>query len=94
MADQLPPPPSQENNVASQELALCRKLRWKGFYGARFPDAETLAMAFACADAAFSCLHTCQPWGPDDEQATPELCTPNRGCFQASPRFVRRRSSV
>jgi hypothetical protein len=30
----------------------------------------------------FSCLRTCQPWGPDDDLVAPELCQRDRSCFQ------------
>ena len=72
---------------------LCRRLRWKGFYGASFPDEAALSAAFAAADAAFSCLATCQPWGPDDARAAPEVCGPSRACFAPSPKEPPRRLS-
>ena len=31
----------------------------------------------------FSCLRTCQAWGPDDELASPEECVPERECYVA-----------
>ncbi len=70
----------------SAPLRLCRRLRWKGFYGAAFPDEAALAAAYAAADAAFSCLATCQAWGPDDQRAAPEACGPHRACFAPSPK--------
>ncbi|MFM2247656.1 MAG: hypothetical protein RL071_3730 [Pseudomonadota bacterium] len=71
----------------SATVHLCRKLRWKGFYGASWPSPEALAAAFREADAPFSCLWTCQPWGPDDGRAAPEACGPDRACFAPSPRL-------
>jgi hypothetical protein len=59
---------------------MCRFLRWKGRYGAeRYGDAALTASA-AINDVPFSCLSTCQPWGPDDRPATPEGCGPERAC--------------
>ena len=66
-------------------MILCRYLRWKAYYGGRWADAESLRAALAGTDAPFSCLKTCQPWGPDDDTATPERCTSERECFRPSP---------
>lgn len=68
---------------------LCRSLRWKGLLGIDRLDREQLAVQYAIADAQFSCLGTCQAWGPDDDLAAPELCQPGRSCFSPSPRLVR-----
>lgn len=65
---------------------LCRWIRWKGFYGASFRTEADLLDAFLRADAAFSCLSTAQPWGPDDQLCAPEGCTPARSCFERSPK--------
>ena len=65
---------------------LCRFLRWKGYYGASFPSEDALAEAFVSADAAFSCLQTTHPWGPDQNLCAPERCTPSRSCFVRSPK--------
>lgn len=67
-------------------MNLCRHLRWKGLYGRRFPDAAALELAFETADSPFSCLRTCQPWGPDDAVTAPERCQPARACFELSDR--------
>ena len=67
-------------------MRLCSHLRWKSLYGATFPDTEALNEALLRNDTPYSCLHTCQPWGPDDDAATPERCQPDRGCFQPSPK--------
>ena len=63
---------------------LCTWLRWKGFYGQRWASRDELAAAFARNDSAYSCLHTCQPWGPDDDLVVPERCGSERSCFQPS----------
>ena len=72
------------------EVHLCRRLRWKGFYGAPWRTPEELAGALRNADSPFSCLHTCEAWGPDDDLAAPERCTPERTCFERSPHQPRR----
>lgn len=67
-------------------MKLCRSLRWKGLIGQTFPDRATVLAAFAANDADFSCLKTCQAWGPDDDIAVPEFCQPGRRCFELSRR--------
>ncbi len=65
-------------------MHLCRYLRWKGYA----PDAAELAefeLTFARNQVPYSCLHTCQPWGPDDDLAAPERCDDSRPCYEASP---------
>jgi len=65
-------------------MRLCAKLRWKGWYGARFPTPESLEEAYRMADAPFTCLQSCQPWGDDEDPASPEHCQPDRACFEPS----------
>ena len=72
---------------------LCASLRWKGFYGRVFRDADDLGQALLGSDVAFSCLQTCQPWGPDDDGVAPGRCQPGRGCFELSRRDPSRRLS-
>jgi hypothetical protein len=60
---------------------MCRRLRWKGRYGNDLATDEALAASAAVNDVPFSCLGTCQPWGPDDQPATPEDCVAGRPCF-------------
>ena len=67
-------------------MTLCRYLRWKAYYGARWDTAADLAADLARNDVPFGCLHTCRPWGPDDDLAAPERCAPGRACFVPSPR--------
>jgi hypothetical protein len=63
----------------------CRMLRWKDLYARNAPDDVLLAQAVEKDDVQYSCLRTCQPWGPDDSPATPESCGPHRTCW-AAPR--------
>ena len=46
---------------------ICQHLRWKG----RSREATTGEQQFAFArnQVPYTCLRTCQPWGPDDEPA-------------------------
>ncbi len=67
-------------------MTLCRYLRWKTFYGARWDTLEELAADLSREDVPFTCLHTCRPWGPDGELTAPEGCAPGRGCFVPSDR--------
>jgi len=73
-------------------MRLCAHLRWKGLFGRHFASWDALAIEMALNDAAFSCLRTCQSWGPDDDVAAPECCQPDRHCFEPSdqePRTAR-----
>ena len=67
-------------------LRLCAHLRWRAFYGAGWATDSALQDALAKGDRPFSCLHTCRPWGPDDEATSPEHCQPGRRCFEPSER--------
>ena len=72
----------------SAPLRLCAHLRWRAFYQQqqRWPSVEALQEALLRGDRPFSCLHTCHPWGPDDDVTAPEACQPGRGCFELSER--------
>ena len=67
-------------------MTLCRSLRWKTWYGARWDTPEALAADLFRNDVPFSCLHTCRPWGRDGDAAVPERCVPGRACFSPSPK--------
>ena len=68
---------------------LCRWLRWKAIVGVDRLDGAQLGVLYGTADAQFSCLGTCEAWGPDADLAAPERCQPGRACFEPSPRLVR-----
>ncbi len=72
-------------------MDLCRHLRWKGYFGRRWRSEAELEAALALSDAPFSCLRTCQAWGPDDDLAAPEICDRERSCFEPSARAPRRK---
>jgi hypothetical protein len=65
-------------------VKLCRSLRWKTYYGARWDTREQMLTDLLRGDVPYSCLLTCQSWGPDDEVAAPEACQPDRPCFTQS----------
>jgi len=65
-------------------MLICRNLRWKGF-ARDAEDLDEFHHTFARNQVPYSCLRTCQPWGPDDELAAPECCNDSRPCFQQSP---------
>jgi hypothetical protein len=65
-------------------MKLCRFLRWKGVHDVR--TEQELIAAFARNEVPYSCLKTCQPWGPDEALAVPEDCDISRECFELSPR--------
>ncbi|MBA3546584.1 MAG: hypothetical protein H0T76_08885 [Nannocystis sp.] len=58
---------------------ICQLLRWKGFDREASPGEQRFA--FARNQVPYTCLRTCQPWGPDDEPAVPEGCDEARPCF-------------
>ena len=69
-------------------MTLCRFMRWKSYYTtATFTEAQ-LAELFAENEVPYSCLKTCEAWGPDDGLAAPERCGPERVCFVPSPKLV------
>jgi hypothetical protein len=70
-------------------MDLCRFLRWKGWYGARFRSQADLDQALLTSDSQFSCLKTCRSWGPDDQLVRPEGCGSSRACFERSPKTPR-----
>ncbi|MCA9716011.1 MAG: hypothetical protein KC468_15135 [Myxococcales bacterium] len=68
-----------------KSLEICRNLRWKS--ASRDSDEAAVIMAvFARNQVPYSCLRTCQAWGPDGDAATPELCDRDRDCY--APRRV------
>lgn len=73
-------------------MRLCAHLRWKTFYGTRWITREEMLADLLRGDVPYSCLQTCQSWGPDDDAAVPERCQPGRGCFTTSPREPKDRS--
>ena len=67
-------------------MRLCANLRWKTFYGARWDTREEMLADLLRGDVPYSCLMTCQPWGPDEDASAPERCQPGRSCFVPSKR--------
>ena len=63
-------------------MKLCRFLRWKGHHPEITED--EIRLAFMRNNVPFSCLQTCQAFGPDGDVAAPEACEPNRSCYRAS----------
>lgn len=68
-------------------MDLCRFLRWKGYYGARWRTQGELDAALSTNEVPYSCLQTAQAWGPDDGVACPEHCDRSRSCFKISPKM-------
>jgi len=73
-------------------MAVCKQLRWKGYYGKDWPDASAMMWSALTDGVPCNCLRTTRTWGPDDELCSPENCTPERSCFEASDRFPDTRS--
>lgn len=69
-------------------MTLCRFMRWKSYYTTpTFTEAQ-LGELFAENEVPYSCLKTCEAWGPDDALAAPERCGPTRSCFVPSLKLV------
>ncbi|MBL8972500.1 MAG: hypothetical protein JNK56_18070 [Myxococcales bacterium] len=62
---------------------ICEFLRWKGHHGEA--EAGERRFAFARNQVPYTCLKTCQPFGPDDGPAVPEGCDDSRVCFEGPP---------
>jgi hypothetical protein len=71
---------------------LCRHLRWKS-QSRDDPDPRWIFESLDRGQVPFSCLHTCQPWGPDDDVVAPECCTTERPCYEPDPRLTSPRIS-
>lgn len=65
-------------------MELCRYLRWKTF-SKDSGDPQQIWESLVRSQVPFSCLRTCQSWGPDDELASPECCNRGRACFDRDP---------
>lgn len=63
---------------------LCRHLRWKS-HARNEAGAALVAESMSRNQVQYGCRKTCQPWGPDDDLAAPECCTPERDCYLADP---------
>lgn len=61
--------------------AACRWLRWKGWREDRAAG-RTVDEVMAHDDVPCTCLHTCQPGGPDGRLASPDTCGVERACFE------------
>lgn len=67
----------------------CRHRTWKGRdRWEALPEAAREAALYA-STVPFSCLHTCQRWGPDEEIAAPERCGPDRRCGEGGDERAR-----
>lgn len=64
------------------KLKLCVNLRWKSASRESEDDEEILA-AFRRNAVPYTCLSTCQNFGPDGDVVAPEFCDPSRSCFRA-----------
>ena len=69
-------------------MELCRFLRWKSYYALEVVTPSALAEQVSRNEVPYSCLRTCQSWGPDDEVAAPEACGSDRPCFEPSKRLT------
>lgn len=65
-------------------MQICNFLRWKG-HTRDIAELGEVQLTFARNQVPYTCLQTCQPWGPDDELAAPECCNDSRPCYRPSP---------
>jgi hypothetical protein len=65
----------------------CKHLRWKSFAFGDDDGEDPVALleSLRKRQVPFSCLRTCQAWGPDDDLVSPEDCVPSRACFVPAP---------
>ena len=75
-------------------MTLCRYLRWKSFYGQDWQSEAHVAAVLEQNEVPYHCLLTCRPWGPDDEEVTPENCRTTRACFVLSQMVPQSNSTV
>ena len=75
-------------------MTLCDWMRSKSLGTRRFATQAELEAALTNVDSTFTCLRTCQPWGPDGQLCAPETCGEGRPCFEWSPRNPRRRATT
>jgi hypothetical protein len=48
-------------------------------------DPNAIWESLVRSQVPFSCLRTCQAWGPDDDLVAPERCQDGRECFELHP---------
>lgn len=65
-------------------MELCRHLRWKTF-SRDDGDPDVIQASLLRGQVPYSCLRTCQSWGPDEQVVAPELCRRRRGCYEVDP---------
>jgi hypothetical protein len=75
-------------------MELCKSLRWKGFHSRDWSSPEELIARLVQPEVPFSCLRTCQPWGPDDGPSAPGDCASHRSCFEPSDELPQRRAPL
>ncbi len=65
------------------QFDLCKHLRWKSHARDSGSPAAILE-SLRRQQVPFSCLYTCQAWGPDDDIVSPGSCSSARDCFEQS----------
>jgi hypothetical protein len=67
-------------------IDLCRHLRWKTF-SRDHDDPRAILASLQRNQVPFSCLRTCQAWGPDEDVVSPGACCAGRECFERDASF-------
>lgn len=70
-----------------KQFDLCRKLRWKS-HSRTTGNPMVVLESLRRNQVPFTCLHTCQVFGPDDDLVAPELCDRTRSCYEPDPMIL------
>ena len=74
------PTPAAPGTTTEPEIIPCRRIRTKMYYvlGRSAVDLRT-----SSPTSQYWCSRTATVIGPDDVCCSPELCAPNRACYEA-----------
>ena len=70
-----------------KQFDLCRNLRWKT-HSRSTGNPMVVLESLRRNQVPFTCLHTCQVFGPDDDLVAPELCDRSRSCYVPDPMIL------
>lgn len=62
-------------------MEFCRHLRWKS-WSRQDGDPAAIVASLQRDAVPYTCLRTCQSWGPDDDIVAPERCCTGRACYR------------
>jgi hypothetical protein len=79
MNDPTSTPAATAPDSAPEKPAVCRRIRTKMYY---VLGREAIDLTQSGPTAQYWCSRTATVIGPDDVACFPEVCQPNRGCFE------------